>query len=468
MRRPVSAAMLVALLSGCNLAPHYTGPPSAAPLQWPTGAAYAPAVPAVADPTSAGQSGGLPWRTMISDPKLVKLIEQALADNRSLRAAIANVASARAQFHVQRAAQLPTVTGAAAATIDRGIINSRNTASTYDANVGISSFEIDLFGRLKNLSRAAFEQYLATAAGTRSARLTVIAETATTYATLASDNDLLNIARDTLATGNRSLELTRSLFNAGLDSAVDIQNAITIVAQAQSDIERDTTQVAQDRNALQLIVGATVADALLPGSLSELDGTIANVPAGLSSTVLLQRPDVLEAEHLVKAQNANIGAARAAFFPTITLTSAIGVASTALSSLFTGGAFSFSAAPQASLPILGGANRGNLEYARAQRDYYAAQYDYTVQTAFREVADGLARRGTIARQRAAQQRLVDAAGRSYQLSYALYQAGTDTFLDALTAERTLYAARQTQVSTILSDIQNRINLYEYIGSDNGV
>ncbi|WP_298686006.1 efflux transporter outer membrane subunit [uncultured Sphingomonas sp.] len=463
MRRTTSALTLVALLSGCDLAPHYARPASAAPTQWPTGAAYAPSAPQAAE-----QPGGLPWRTMISDPKLVTLIEQALANNRDLRAAVANVASARAQYHVTRSAQLPTLTGDAGATIDRGITSARNSSNSYDANVGISSFEIDLFGRLKNLSRAAFEQYLSTEAGTRSTRLTLIAETATAYATLAADQDLLRIARDTLATGNRTLELTRSLFNAGLDSAVDMQDAITVVAQAQSDIEQETTQVAQDRNALQLMVGAPIDDALIPMSLAELDGTIANVPAGLSSTVLLQRPDVLEAEHLVKAQTATIGAARAAFFPTITLTSAIGVASTALSSLFTGGALAFTAAPQASLPILGGTNRGNLEYARAQRDYYAAQYDYTVQTAFREVADGLARRGTINRQRAAQQRLVDAAGQSYRLSTAQYQAGTDTFLDALTAERTLYAARQTQVSTILSDIQNRISLYQYIGSDSGV
>jgi multidrug efflux system outer membrane protein len=463
MRRTVSVLTLVALLSGCNLAPRYSTPPSAAPVQWPTGAAYADN-----DPTNARQPGGLPWRTMISNARLVTLIEQALANNRNLRAAVANVASARAQYHVQRSAQLPTLAGSATATIDRGIINSQNSLSTYDVGVGVSSFEIDLFGRLKNLSQAAFDQYLSTEAGTRSTRLMLIAETANAYATLASDNDLLKIARDTLATGNRTLDLTRSLFDAGLDSAVDVQEAITVVAQAQSDIEQETTQVAQDRNALQLIVGAPFDDALLPASLDDLDGTIANVPAGLSSTVLLQRPDVLAAEYLVKAQNANIGAARAAFFPTISLTSAVGVASTALSSLFTGGAFTFSAAPQATLPILGGANRGNLEYARAQRDYYAAQYDYTVQTAFREVADGLARRGTITRQRQAQQRLVDAANRSYQLSYAQYQAGTDTFLNALTTQRTLYIARQTQVATILADVQNRINLYQYIGSDSGV
>jgi len=463
MRRPAFVMTLVALLSSCDLAPHYDRPPSAAPTQWPTGAAYAAAAP-----QANGQTGGLPWRAMISDPRLVKLIEQALANNRDLRAAVANVASARAEYHVARAAQLPTLTADTGATIDRGVTNSRLSSNSYDASAGISSFEIDLFGRLKNLSRAAFEQYLSTEAGTRSTRLTLIAETATAYVTLASDEDLLRIARETLAAGNRTLELTRSLYTAGLDSAVDMQDAITVVAQAQSDIAQDMTQVAQDRNALQLMVGAPIDDALLHASLDELDRTIADVPAGLSSTVLLQRPDVLEAEHLVKAQNANIGADRAAFFPTITLTSTLGVASSALSSLFTGGALSFSAAPQASLPILGGPNRGNLEYAKAQRDYYAAQYDYTVQTAFREVADGLARDGTIGRQRAAQRRLVDAADRSYRLSLAQYQAGTDTFLDALTAERTLYTSRQTQVSTILADIENRIDLYEYIGSDSGI
>lgn len=443
-------------LAACDMAPHYVQPVSAAPPQWPTGAAYA-----------AGQDGpaGLPWRTVFADPKLQTVIERALANNRDLRAAVASVASARAQYHVTRSAQLPTISGDTGANLVRGIKNSSQSTSSYSADVGMSSFEIDLFGRLKNETKEAFETYLSTESGMRSTRLTIVAETATAYATLASDRDLLKVAQDTVASGQRSLKLTQSLFKSGLAAAGDVQDAITVVEQAKSDVENDTTLVAQDRNALELLVGAPVEDALLPASLAELDGTVGNVPAGLSSTVLLQRPDVLEAEHTLKGANASIGAARAAFFPTITLTSAVGIASSALSSLFTGGALNWSVAPSATVPIFGGATKGNLQYAKAQRDYDLAEYEKAVQTAFRDVADGLARRGTIDRQRAAQAALVAASQRSYTLADAQYRAGTDTYIDALTAQRTLYAARQTQISTLLTDISNRITLYQAIGSD---
>ena len=456
IRRSYLGLSLAALATGCNLAPHYVRPAAPVPQQFPQGAAYAPAV---------DQPAGLPWRTLITDAKLRTVIEQALANNRDLRAAVANIASARATYHVARSAQLPTIGADAGATIQRGITSSRNSLNSYSADVGISSFEIDLFGRLKNLTKADFEQYLATVAGTRSTRITLIGETATAYVTLASDKDLLRVSQQTLASGNRSLELTTALNRSGLASQVDVQEAVTIVAQAQSDIQSYTTIVAQDRNALELLVGAPVADALLPASLAELQNGIAIVPAGLSSTILLQRPDVLQAEHQLIAANANIGAARAAFFPTITLTSAVGLASTALSSLFTGGALNWSAAPSASVPIFGGATKGNLEYAKAQRDYYVAEYEKAVQSAFRNVADALARRGTIDRQIAAQDRLVTASARSYQLSDAQYRAGTDTFLDALTAQRTLYAAQQTQVETGLADLSNRVTLYQAIASD---
>lgn len=456
MRRLIAVGLLTTVLAGCDLAPHYDRPGPSTPSQFPVGPAY---------PVAIDQPAGLPWRTMITDTKLRTVIDRALANNQNLSATVANVAAARATYRVQRAAQLPTLTGDAGATIQRGITNSANATNNFDANVGFSSFEIDLFGRQKNLSKQAFEQYLATDAGAHSTRITLIGETATAYVTLASDNDLLAIANDTLQSAARSLKLTQVLHNAGLVAGTDVANAETTVAQTQSDIARYTTQVAQDRNALELLVGATVDQALLPDSLAALEPGISVVPAGVSSTVLAQRPDVLEAEHRLKGANANIGAVRAAFFPTITLTSAIGVASTALGSLFTGGAFSASVSPQASLPILGGANRGNLAYAKAQRDYYAATYRYTVQTAFREVADGLARRGTIDRQRLAQGQLVSAAAMSYRLAEAQYRVGSDTFLNALTAQRTLYTARQTQVSTILADLANRIVLYQSMGLD---
>jgi len=455
-RASIVALCLATSLAGCDLAPHYVRPAPAAPAQWPTGASYG---------TEQSGAAGLPWRTMVTNPKLRQVIEMALANSRDLRASIASVASARAQYHVERSYQLPTVTAGASATIQRGIKSSALDSNNYDADAGMSGFELDLFGRLRNQTKEAFETYLSTESGMRSTKLTLVAETATAYATLASDRDLLQIAQDTVASGQRSLELTRSLFGSGLASAGDVQSAITIVEQAKSDVANQTTLVAQDRNALELLVGAPVPDDLLPASLADLDGSVGNVPAGLSSEVLLQRPDVVEAEHSLKGANASIGAARAAFFPTITLTSAIGVASTALSSLFTDGALSWNVAPSASLPIFGGTNRGNLQYARAQRDYYTAEYEKAVQSAFRDVADALARRGTITDQRAAQDRLVAASAKAYSLADAQYRAGTGTFLDALTDQRTLYSARQTRTGAVLTDIGNRIALYKAIGAD---
>ena len=355
-----------ALLSGCNFAPVYVRPGLPVAPSLPTGASYGPA--------ASSTQVELPWRDVLTDAKLRTIIERALVNNRDLRAAIANVASARATYHVQRASQLPTIAAGGTAAFAGGG-SASGTTDSFSADIGTSSFELDLFGRLKNLSKAAFETYLGTEAGARNTRLTLIAETATAYATLAADQELLAVAQDTAASTARSLKLTVSLNDAGLTGKVDVRSIETTNAQARSDVENATTQVAQDRNALDLLVGAPVEDALLPGTLDNLQKGIAKVPVGLSSDVLLSRPDVIEAEHQLISANANIGAARAAFFPKITLTSAVGFASSALSSLFTGGAFAWSAAPSASLPIFGGANRGNLDYSKAQRDMYLAQYE---------------------------------------------------------------------------------------------
>lgn len=451
-------------LSACDLAPKYVRAiGDSVPRQWPSGAAYAPA---------ATGKAGMTWRALATDAKLRGVIERALANNQDLAAAVANVASARAQYRVQRAAQLPTLTAEAGATIDRTLSGGDTAATTgtasstlFSGNVGISGFELDLFGRLKNLSRASFQSYLATESGARTTRFTVVAETATAYLTLASDTDLLMVARDQVRSSETTVRLNTELHDVGLVSGSDIADAQTVLAQARSDVESYTTQVAQDRNALELLVGARVEDALLPRSLDDLDAGIGAVPAGLSSAVLLDRPDVVEAEHQLQGANANVGAARAAFFPTITLTSALGLASTALTGLFGKATTTWSATPSASLPILGGANRGNLDYARAQVDYYLATYRKAAQTAYRDVADGLARRGTIARQRAAQTELVAAARKSYAISEARYRQGTDNFLTALVAQRTLYTARKTAIGVQLEDLTNRVTLYQAIGSD---
>jgi multidrug efflux system outer membrane protein len=447
---PLSAGLL---LAGCNMAPDYVRPAPPVPATLPTGEAYA---------AQAEGKAGLPWTVLVQDAKLKTVIDRALANNRDLRATIASVQSARAQYKVQRAAQLPTLTADAGASFARQNDARQNS---YSADLGFSAFEIDLFGRVRNLTESALETYLATEEGARSTRITLIAETATAYATLAADQALLALARQTQASAQRTLDLTKSLNTAGLAGKLDVHQAETTVEQAASDVAANITQVAQDRNALDLLAGAHVEDALLPGSLDSLIAGVATVPAGLSSDILLQRPDVLQAEHQLKAANADIGAARAAMFPKISLTSAIGVASSALSSLFTGNAFTWSASPSASLPIFGGANRGNLDYSKAQRDVYVAQYEQAIQTAFKEVSDGLAREGTIDAQQAAQQRLVRASSQAYDLSDQRYRAGIDTFLTALTNQRTLYSARQSAIATDLALVSNRILLYRVIGAD---
>jgi multidrug efflux system outer membrane protein len=454
MNRPAFIAPLMAsclLVAGCDMAPKYVRPIAPVPASTPVGGAYTP-LPAEA-------IAGLPWRQLISDAHLVTIIDRALANNRDLRVALANVASARAQYRVERAAQLPTVAlGGDASFVRKG-------DDSYSADLGISAFEIDLFGRVKNLSKAALETYLATEEGMRATRITLIAETASAYATLAADQDLLQVARDTAASAQRSLDLTRQLNGAGLSGKLDVHQAETVLAQAQSDVEANMTQVAQDRNALDLLVGAPVEAALLPTTLDALTQGIGTVPAGLSSSVLLERPDVLQAEHQLKAANADIGAARAAFFPRISLTAAAGFASSALSSLLTGGAFAASATPSATMPVLGGTNPGNLAYAKAQRDLYLAQYEKTVQTAFQEVADALARAGTIGRQQAAQDALVTASTKSFDLADQRYRAGIDTFLSRLDSQRTLYNARQSAIAVDLAAVTNRLTLYRVIGND---
>lgn len=457
MRRSlISLVALSTVLAGCDMAPKYVRPGAAAPAQWPQGAAYDPARPGEA---------GMPWRQLFADPRLQTVIERALANNQDLQASLANVAAARAQYHVERSYQLPTIAAGMDASITHGSNTNQLNSESYSADVGFSSFELDLFGRVKNQAKEALETYLSTESGYRSARLTLVANVATAYITLASDRDLLRLAEQTRDSAQRTVDLTGKLHDVGLKPGDDLASAQTVLEQANSDIASQTTLVAQDRNALELLVGGPVEDALLPISLAELEPKIAQVPAGLSSEVLLRRPDVVEAEHTLKSTYAQIGSARAAFFPQITLTSTLGLASTALSKLFDLDGLYGSTSGSASLPILGGTNKGNLEYSKAQRDSSLASYQYAIQTAFKEVADALARRGTITAQRTAQERLVQAGQKSYNIANDRYRAGTDTFLNALVAQRSLYDYQQTRIQTVLADLSNRVTVYSAIGAD---
>jgi len=463
MRRLAGFVSLLAM-TGCSLAPPYGRPLPPVPSSFPSGDAYVvrsgEALPTVT------------YQDIFLDPQLQVIIAQALANNQDISIAVANMASARAQYRVQRAALLPEIdANADVATVDRGNSASTNNESSgrstsYSVDAGLSAFEIDLFGRQRSLSQAAMQEYLATEAAVHAARLTLVAEVVSAYLTLATDRSLLSIANDTEISAAKSVDLTRARLNGGIAPRTDLRQAETVLAQARSDQADLISLVAQDRNALELLVGAPVADALLPKSIEAVGGLLRELPAGLDSRILLRRPDVVQAEYKLRAANAEIGAARANFFPTISLTALTGFASSALSSLFSNGAFTWSVQPSAALPIFdGGASEGNLEYAKAQRDLTLAQYKLAIQTAFREVADALARRGTIDRQFAAQSQLEASARDSDVLAEARYREGIDPFLNRLETQRTLYAARRTLASTLLLKADNLVTLYRTLGGD---
>jgi multidrug efflux system outer membrane protein len=473
MRQIVLAAPLAAvLLAGCiDLAPAYRRPAAPTPANFPAGPAYAPA-PAAAEPVVG-------WRDFFSDPKLKAVIEQALADNRDLRVAVANIAAARAQYRVQRAALFPTISAQAGATLGQepasvalgGLAPSGSGAfeeHIYSLTAGTSAYEVDLFGKVRDLTRAQQERYFATRQARDSAQIALVSEVATDYLAIGADRALLAIAQDTLASGTKTLALTQQRFGIGVDSGLDVSQAQTVVQQARFDVARLTTQVAQDCNALDLVVGAPVGDELLPAGPSETIVVLGRLPAAISSAVLLDRPDVLEAENQLRAANTDIGAARAAFFPNIELTGSGGLTSLALSALFQGASGTWMFAPAITQTLFdAGANRGNLDLAKAQRDAAVATYEKTIQTAFREVADALAQRGTIEEQLAAQRALEAASNDALRLSTARYEHGSDTYLNVLIAQRSLYAARQTLVASELARTTNLVTLYAALGGGLG-
>ena len=456
-------------LVGCNLAPAYVRPVGAVPASLPQGGVYPRAATDAPDITRVG------WRDFFTDDRLRRVIALGLDNNRDLRLAAANVLQARAQYRVQRADLVPSSSASGTATYTNNAFGATGAATgasnnieAYSATVGFSAFELDLFGRIRNLTRAAQEQYFATEAAQRSTRISLIAEIATAWLTLASDEDQLRISRDTLRAFEQTLSLTRAQFRIGVASELEARQAETNYQSARNDIATAQTRIAQDRNALELLVGAPVAPDLLPTGLGAGDAMMQALPGQLSSDILLRRPDVVQAEHQLIAQNANIGAARAAFFPTISLTATLGTISTALAGLFGRGSGTYNGSPGISLPLFdGGRNKGNLDYARAGREGAVATYERTIQTAFREVADALAQRGTIDEQVAAQTARAEAAAVAARLSDARYRAGVDSFLVALDAQRTAYAAQQQLVTTRLSRGSNLVELYRSLGGGLG-
>ena len=464
------AAALATLLGACTLEPHYRRPP-----------APVPALPGgTAADTVAADIG---WREFFPDPQLQQLIGLALTDNRDLRVAVLNVQSAQAQYRIQRAELFPTVDASGVEQVQHiplrvltaglppavlagaGPLPTNGvTEHSYNVGVGFTSYELDLFGRIRSLNHAALQQYFSSGETRRSVQLTLVAEVATAYLTVCTDQTLLDITRDTLKSQEDSYALTQRMFNGGTTTQLAVSQAETTVDTARANLAQYNRQLAQDRDALALLLGAPIPDALDFSRGLNRDNMVAELKEGIPSDVLVRRPDVLAAEHQLMAANAEIGAARAAFLPAISLTGNFGTESTQLSGLFKAGSRAWTFSPQISLPIFaGGANVATLQATKLARDTAVAQYEKAIQTAFREVADALVARGTLDEQLAAQQALVDASAVAYRLADMRYRGGVDSYLTALVAQVSLYSAQQQLQTVRLLRLQNLVTLYKALG-----
>lgn len=437
-------------LSGCiNLAPDYQQPEAPVPTEWQA-------------TVSGDVAADIQWQQFFTDSRLVKLQTLALANNRDLRLASLNIENAQAQYRIQRAAGFPTIDAGVSGTHARTA--SSGTTHDYTAQLGLSSYELDVFGRVQNLQDEALEAYLALTETRRSTQISLVAEVGTAWLTLAADNERLQLAEDTLASQQATYELTQRSHALGGSAALDVAQAQTTVESARGDVAEYQSPILQDRNALRLLVGSDIPDALLPGSRLQSAAALVQVPAELPSSLLQRRPDVLAAEHNLKSANIDIGAARAAFFPSISLTANAGSASSALSSLFKAGSGAWTFTPSISVPIFdAGSNRATLDAAKVEKEIQVQTYQQTLQTAFKEVADALAVRSTLDQRLAAQQALTDASQKSFELSDALYRAGSQSYLEALDSQRSLYSAEQDLITLRLAEQSNRVTLYKVMG-----
>ena len=450
-------------LGGCTMAPKYTRPATPVSIEWPTGAAYVEARVA----TTAPLAPDLNWRKFFTDEKLQQVIGAALTNNRDLRVAALNVELAQAQYGIQRADLLPAINATGNATKQRIPANVEGfpepmTIKNYDANLGVASWEIDFFGRIRSLKDEALQKYMATEQARRSAQILLVSSVANAYLTLAADRESLKLAETTFESQRGSYALVKRRYDLGLATGLDLQRAQSQMDAARGDIARFTQLVAQDENALNLLVGSPSPSKLPPTELGRITPP-KEIRPGLPSEVLLRRPDILQAEHQLKAANADIGAARAAFFPRISLTAAIGTASSDLSGLFKAGSGAWSYAPQIVMPIFDARTWSAHRAAKVQRELAVTQYEKAIQSAFKEVADTLAIRGTVDQQLSAQQSYVNAVAETYRLSNARYDKGIDSYLSVLDAQRSLYTGQQGLVSLRLAKLASQVRLYAVLG-----
>jgi multidrug efflux system outer membrane protein len=479
----VIGAATIALLiggGGCTMEPAYRRPAAPIASQWPPEPVLAAATPPNAASSAAADIG---WREFFSDPRLQRLIELALQHNPDARIAALNITAARAQYHIQQAYLFPSiaatgvevdekypasVAGIATGVSSGGATTAIDTGGTtfryFDAGIGFTSYELDLFGRLRSLGRERQQQYFGFVETRRAAQISLVAEVANAYLTLLADQELLNITQSTLGSQQSSYDLTNLSYTGDVATLLDLRQAETSVDTARANLAQYTRQVAQDQNALVLLLGTPLPRDLPPGGGLEEQHLLADLSEGLPSDLLIRRPDVLAAEHNLIAANASIGAARAAFFPSILLTGNYGTASTQLSGLFGGGSAAWTFEPQISLPIFAaGANLAALDLAKVEKNIFVVQYESAIQTAFREVADALAGRGTLDSQMAADQALVEATSESYRLSEMRFRTGVDSYLNVLDSQRALYSAQQALVGVKLARLQNIVTLYKALG-----
>lgn len=462
--RPFSGALpvaLAAILAGCSFAPVHERPTAPIAADWPVAVESAAA--------DARPAADIEWREFFDDPRLQQLIELALANNRDLRLAVLNVEAARAQYGIERSALVPGIDAGAAASRQRvpasiSPTGRSATTSQYQATLGVTAFELDLFGRVRSLNEAALAEYLASAETRKAVQISLVAQVADAYLNERAAIERLALLRKTLAAREESLRLIRLRYEGGIGNELDLRQATSFVEGTRAEIADATRVRAQIAHALALLIGQPLP-ADLPQAQPLLDhDLLPELPVGLPSQLIERRPDIAAAEERLRAANALIGAARAAFFPRISLTGAFGTASGELSGLFGGGSGIWSFLPQVTLPIFdGGRNRATLDLAEVRQDMAVAEYERTIQAAFREVADALAAHATIDERLRAHAAQVEAARRSVELSDLRYRRGLDSFLQLLDAQRTLFAAEQALLDSRLARTTNQVALYKSLG-----